>query len=56
MAPVDAPLTSSDTPLSERAPALADTGSENALAASAAGAALLLGGAILYGRGRARMS
>jgi LPXTG-motif cell wall-anchored protein len=31
---------------------LAHTGSENVLGASAAGAALLIGGAILYRRGR----
>jgi LPXTG-motif cell wall-anchored protein len=41
-----------DAPLVERAPTLAHTGSEDMVAASAAGAALLLGGAILYRRGR----
>jgi LPXTG-motif cell wall-anchored protein len=37
---------------SENPPTLAHTGSENVLGASAAGAALLIGGAILYRRGR----
>ncbi|MFJ1552116.1 LPXTG cell wall anchor domain-containing protein, partial [Streptomyces mirabilis] len=37
---------------SENPPTLAHTGSENVLGASAAGAALLLGGAVLYRRGR----
>ncbi|WP_371651617.1 chaplin [Streptomyces mirabilis] len=37
---------------SENPPTLARTGSENVLGASAAGAALLLGGAVLYRRGR----
>jgi LPXTG-motif cell wall-anchored protein len=41
-----------DAPLVERASSLAHTGSEDMIAASAAGAALLLGGAILYRRGR----
>ncbi|MFF2517584.1 LPXTG cell wall anchor domain-containing protein [Streptomyces sp. NPDC058086] len=37
---------------SENPPTLAHTGSENVLGASAAGAALLIGGAVLYRRGR----
>ncbi|MEV4449485.1 LPXTG cell wall anchor domain-containing protein [Streptomyces mirabilis] len=37
---------------SENPPTLAHTGSENVLGASAAGAALLVGGAVLYRRGR----
>nr|WP_269144800.1 LPXTG cell wall anchor domain-containing protein [Streptomyces luteolifulvus] len=41
-----------DAPVVEDTPTLAHTGSEDMVAASAAGAALLLGGAILYRRGR----
>ncbi|MFD8216540.1 chaplin [Streptomyces sp. NPDC059697] len=58
--PVTTPVTPSRTvrqtilPVSpsENAPTLAHTGSENVLGASAAGAALLIGGAVLYRRGR----
>ncbi|WP_190169057.1 chaplin [Streptomyces mirabilis] len=58
--PVTTPVTPSRTvrqtilPVSpsENPPTLAHTGSENVLGASAAGAALLVGGAVLYRRGR----
>ena len=50
-APQSATQVDYSTP-SGTAPTLAETGSEDMLAASAAGAALLLGGAVLYRRGR----
>ncbi|MFD7604588.1 NPXTG-anchored protein [Streptomyces mirabilis] len=56
MTPVTPPRTVRQSVLpvspSENPPTLAHTGSENVLGASAAGAALLLGGAVLYRRGR----
>lgn len=52
--PPTTPVTHTQPPAAEdEAPHLAETGSDNVLMASGAGAALLVGGALLYRRGRA---